>query len=259
MFKPTNIKHLAAALLLFCGLAHAQSSVVAHTLGQCLASNTALTMGSSCGGSSIVGSAIDTTGASLLIACPMVFGSSLTIGTVTDNKGNSWTALTQYTFDGNYNIQLWYAIPPDSSHIGSGHTFTVASSGSSTFNSMGVVALVGTQASTLFRTGTDAGQKSDNGNTLTVNPVAANDALITCLSDDNSATKTNNGSFTVVDSSTTTANGETGATGFQSAPNTSSITYIWTTNQSGAYNYADFEVGPAPSAPANKTMPPAVY
>lgn len=235
---------ILAILSLLSSSAWAQSSIVASTIGQCLASATAFTTGSACGGSSIVGSALNTTGASLLFGCKHVYNpSSNTLGTITDSKGNTWINLGQFQA-GNFAIGAAYAIPPDSSKIGTGHTFTLSSSGMGAYNSLTVVAAVGTAGATSVRTGTYAGNIL--GGDLTVTPTAIHDLLLSCISDDISTAKTINGGFTVLQSTTTTGNGETGGIAWLDPGSASAQVWKWTTNQSMSQIGIAFEVGPAP-------------
>lgn len=62
--------------------------------------------------------AIDTTGATLLVIAQAGFIAETV--TPTDSKGNTWTALTEYS-DAIISIQLFYCTNPV---VGSGHTFT---------------------------------------------------------------------------------------------------------------------------------------
>lgn len=62
-------------------------------------------------------SSIDTTGASLLVIA-VAYGGTIT---VSDSKGNTWTALTAYA-NGGQKQRIYYAVNPT---VGTGHTFTV--------------------------------------------------------------------------------------------------------------------------------------
>lgn len=244
-----RLLYIVALLISLVGGSLAQPSIVASTLGQCLASTTAITTGSACGGSSIVGSAINTTGASLLFACKHVYNpNASTLGNITDSKSNTWTNLTPQVQAGNYSIQAAYAIPSSSSQVGTSHTFTLASSGTGSFNTLSVVAAVGTAGATTYRTGTYT--TDILGNDISVTPTAIHDLLLSCISDDISTAKTINGGFTVLQSTTTTANGETGGIAWLDPGSTSAQTWKWTTNQAMTQIGVAFGVGPTPSAPA---------
>jgi lysophospholipase L1-like esterase len=82
-------------------------------------------------------SAIDTTGASLLVIM-VAYGAAIT---VSDSKGNTWTALTAQTQSGQSG-RIYYAW---NATVGTGHTFTVA--GASSASSFEVAAYSGVLAS----------------------------------------------------------------------------------------------------------------
>lgn len=71
---------------------------------------------SAAGASGATTSSIDTTGATLLI----VHVGGILSGNPSDNKSNSWTALTAQTTSG-VSSRLWYSF---TGNVGSGHTFT---------------------------------------------------------------------------------------------------------------------------------------
>lgn len=86
------------------------------------ASLVAETHASSSNGTDVTTSAIDTTGATLIVVC---LGWRLGSGSLTDSKGNTWTALTARSVD-SYSTwdatqQMFYCSLPT---VGSGHTFT---------------------------------------------------------------------------------------------------------------------------------------
>lgn len=78
---------------------------------------------------------VDTTGATLIV---LAVAQDTASTAPTDSKGNTWTALTQYT-QGNSRIQLWRCINPA---VGSGHTFAVGTS--SGYPAIGMIAVSGT-------------------------------------------------------------------------------------------------------------------
>jgi hypothetical protein len=104
--------------------------------------------GSSGGGAAVTTGSIDTTGATLLVVAIACYHTSDTV--VSDNKSNTWTALTVRT-SGFYRNRLFYCKSPT---VGSGHTFTATNS----YNSIAVYAFSGTD-------GSDA--ESENGATAT--------------------------------------------------------------------------------------------
>src|SRR3990167_999594 len=88
-------------------------------------------------------SAIDTTGATLLIiVCTRDVTSSAVAPT--DNKGNTWTQLTAQTIADNNALSIWY-VNSNTPTVGSGHTFDY--SASVEFNELAVFTFSGSVAS----------------------------------------------------------------------------------------------------------------
>jgi hypothetical protein len=83
-------------------------------------------------------SAIDTTGANLIVIATAKFNSNAI--TVSDSKGNTWTPLTART-GGAVHSRIYYCFNPT---VGSGHTFSI--SGTNVFPSIGVGAFGGVDA-----------------------------------------------------------------------------------------------------------------
>lgn len=85
-------------------------------------------------------SAIDTTGANLIVVAVSWFNNAAT--TVSDNQGNTWTALTVRSVASNVTSRLYYCASPTTN---ASHTFSV--SGTSIFPTIAVVAVSGAAAS----------------------------------------------------------------------------------------------------------------
>lgn len=83
--------------------------------------------------------AIDTTGANLLVVSLAKNGTPTV--TLSDSKGNTWTALTERSSSSQYN-QLYYCLAPV---VGSGHTVTATYSGAA-YHVVGVAAFSGVAA-----------------------------------------------------------------------------------------------------------------
>lgn len=66
--------------------------------------------------------AVDSTGANLIVIG--IHNYSTFALTVSDSKGNTWTALTSYRTSNQSGIRFYYCLAPT---VGSGHTFTVSS------------------------------------------------------------------------------------------------------------------------------------
>jgi hypothetical protein len=89
------------------------------------------------GASGATTTGVDTTGSNLLV---VPVASYSTGATVTDNKGNTYTPLTQYGGGGSLS-QIWYCLSPV---VGTGHTVTVGSS--STYSGLCLVGYSGVAA-----------------------------------------------------------------------------------------------------------------
>jgi hypothetical protein len=79
------------------------------------------------GGSGGTTAALDTSGANLLILSVSWYTiNTANPSTISDSKGNTWTALTRRNSpSGHFAHRLWYATNPT---VGTGHTFTVTAS-----------------------------------------------------------------------------------------------------------------------------------
>jgi hypothetical protein len=163
-------------------------SLVAHTIA---------TNGSA---SPITTSAIDTTGATLIVvAFDEVDG--LALATVSDNKGNTWTPLTARDNGAGPLTQLVYCIAPT---VGSGHTFTITSTSTFISGHLAVQAWSGGAGTfDVQNGGTPAfGTSAQPGS---VTPSVNNSLIITSVSADNDSALplTINSGFTVSDTSRT--------------------------------------------------------
>ena len=65
---------------------------------------------------------VDTTGATLLVMA-LVYDGSIT---VSDSKGNTWTALTERVNSGGTKVRIYYSTGANLTSVGSGHTFTTS-------------------------------------------------------------------------------------------------------------------------------------
>lgn len=115
-------------------------------------------------------SAIDTTGANLIV----VGATGSSAFTVTDSKGNTWTALTETGIG--IDSQLYYCLNPT---VGSGHTFTNTAS----YPTVHVVAVSGAAASSVF----DVESVSSTGSPGSVTPSVNGSLLVTVEVNDSSA------------------------------------------------------------------------
>lgn len=87
--------------------------------------NVAHTTGSGVNG--FTSASVDTTGASLLVLAVVSYAvSPVVTGSISDSKGNTWTALTASTVTADTQTQLFYVANPT---VGSGHTVTINQTG----------------------------------------------------------------------------------------------------------------------------------
>lgn len=120
-------------------------------------------------GNSVTTSAIDTTGANLLVLGVTYLFSDAS--TPTDNKSNMWHKLTAYSQGGTSFTTIWYAY---NANVGAGHTFTAPSAGN--YPCISVAAFSGANATAaVFEAGTDSGlgKSVSSGGTCQPGAVAA--------------------------------------------------------------------------------------
>lgn len=131
------------------------------------------TVAASAAGNGFTTSAIDTTGADLIVISIGYYNGTNT-ATVSDSKGNTWTALTQRVTANNGAHRLFYCASPI---VGTGHTFTLA--GASTFGSMEVAAFSGAAVSPFVSEGGTTGASGTSLNTGSITPTENNSLVIT--------------------------------------------------------------------------------
>lgn len=134
--------------------------------------------------------AIDTTGASLIVAAISGFGGS-GFPTITDSKSNTWTGLTAQGFSGTL-MKMFYTVP---SSVGSGHTFTP---GTASFPAICVAAFSGVHA-TPFDQENGATGSGGSVSTGSVTPSEDNELVITGLGWYPAGAVSINGGFTISD------------------------------------------------------------
>lgn len=158
-----------------------------------MASLIANTGAGSAAGNTITTSAIDTTGANLLVLS-VSDSNSVAIGTVSDSKGNTWTPRTAYS-GATARTKLFYVASPT---VGSGHTFTYTVTGS--FPTICVIAFAGAHA-TPYDTENGFAQTSSPGGTInpgSITPSEDNCVLVSSLMAlDNNAGSTIDSGFTI--------------------------------------------------------------
>lgn len=150
------------------------------------------------GADSITSDSVDTTGANLIVVSVGWYTGSTSSGTLTDSKGNTWTALTPQSNNGGTPIknQLYYCYAPT---VGSGHTFTW--SGTFTFPAISVVAFDNIAASPFDgeNGGNNGGSAGSTVQTGSLTPSQANSLVITGLAHETNSggSVSINGSFTI--------------------------------------------------------------
>lgn len=139
-------------------------------------------------------SAIDTTGAGLIVVGVTVGGAPAT-NSITDNKANQWTALTAASGTGRNGLRMFYAKRP---LVGAGHTFT-DSAGSN--GSMIVSAFSGILVDPFDGQGTgSSGAGSTSLDAGLVSPIHDYELIVTCFTIDDPAGNTIAcAGFTVID------------------------------------------------------------
>jgi hypothetical protein len=139
-------------------------------------------------------SAIDTTGASLLVAAVSWYPGGF-ITSLTDSEGNTWTPLTEYAA-GDGAVRLYYVINPSTSAT---HTFSV--SGTNCYPALAVASFIRTAA---FDDENGAASASaTTRNTGSVTPAGDNELFVTGLAFNDTSLAgdaTINSGFTVAES-----------------------------------------------------------
>lgn len=117
-------------------------------------------------------SAIDTTGATLLVVvASYLYNAAVTL---TDSAGNTWTPLTAYSTSASTRVRIYYCLSPSTS---ASHTFQLA--GALSYPALAVAAFSGTLTASAFDV--ENGNFNNSGTTVatgTVTPSEGNELLI---------------------------------------------------------------------------------
>lgn len=182
------------------------------------------------GASSVTTGNLNTTGADILVVAVTDY-SVVALGSVSDNKGNTWTQLT--TQAGTIaRCTLWYAVNPT---VGSNHTFTYTA-GSTVYPTIYVQAWSGSDLTSPFDV--QNGSKDSGSTTIqpgSITPNNANSLIITAV---NFWTNTNaptiNSSMTVDDTAVYSAGAEFGGgIAYIVQGSAAAINPTWSANISG--------------------------
>ncbi len=142
---------------------------------------------------------IDTTGANLIVVNVTGFNLGGGSQTLTDNKSNTTYVALSQAGSGTCHNNLWYILSPT---VGSGHTFTYNSGGSSIFGTIQVAAFSGAVPSFDRETTNSNSSPATTIQPGSITPGNNNEVVMTgvCFSDDaGSSTYTINGSYTITD------------------------------------------------------------
>lgn len=135
----------------------------------------------------------DTTGANLLVLSACWYNGTTTDVTVSDSKSNLWTPLTKVT-ESALSARIWYCAGPT---VGSGHTFTVAGSG--TFAIMHMTAWSGAHATPFDSESGASNISTTSQQPGSVAPLTPNSLLITSFGFTSVGVYTVNSSYTISD------------------------------------------------------------
>lgn len=153
---------------------------------------------SSTGGSNFTSSAIDTTGANLIIIAVHSYEVQIQ-PTLTDSKSNTWTGLTAYSNTGTVRTRIYYCY---GGTVGSGHTFTITNPvEGATYSCIEVVAYSGAASSPFD---VENGNNTGSASTLTtgsVTPSVNGELLIAAVGTSSVNPSSIDSSFTISDSS----------------------------------------------------------
>jgi hypothetical protein len=179
------------------------------------------TAGSS-GGNGVTTTAIDTTGADLIVVSGAFFGTP----TLTDSEGNTWTALTVQNGSAGEQSQLFYCANPTTD---AAHTFTLT--GASTFPTIGVVAVSGAASSPFDdENGLSIGTSDTSIQPGSITPSEDGCLVVTSLTTAGGANHTINGTYTasVVDNLASNHYGGGIGWNIQSTAAATNPTWSWT-------------------------------
>jgi hypothetical protein len=199
-----------------------------------LSAGIALVAHTYCHGSNCATSALNTTGATLLVIGKTDYSS--TMATPTDSNGNTWNGLTLFAnwFGNSREFQMFYAYNPT---VGTSHIFYAG--GSSSDSNIFVSAYSGTlTTSAVFDTQSGAGNSAQPGS---ITPSQTGELLVTLYYTENLSTSgpSINDGFSVLNFQPSTYPG--GADGFLFDSNTSAINPTWSGGGNTGVSMASFK------------------
>lgn len=173
------------------------SQVCDDDFGQSLALVNGISGGS--GASGITTTAIDTTGADLIVIWTAWLGAPPTI---TDSKGNTWIALTQRNGTSLFSGRFYYCVAPT---VGSGHTFSALNT--NTFSSISVMAFNGVHRTNPYITDVGANGTGTTIQPGSITPTGRNMLLVAASAHQPSGFPSINSGFIVNDAGVTYSSG----------------------------------------------------
>lgn len=176
-------------------------------------------------------SAVDTTGAQLIVAVCLAFAADITTGKMSDSLGNTWSAVAGQHL-GNGSVRIFFAIA--SLVTGPSHTFSLASETGGSYPTIFVSRWKGLRPGVNNHDGVSGGTAA--GTTVqpgTVTPTLDNDLIITGLGDGSiTNNKTIDSGFTRQDQQNTSGIGATGAWAYKIQGALAAVNPTWTTGSS---------------------------
>jgi len=156
-------------------------------------------------GNGVTSSALDTTGADLIVVGVVSFSTNAA-PTISDSKGNAWLSAGAGYVNGSRRLQWYYCQAPV---VGTGHTFSAAGAG--TFDAIAVFATSGSASSPLDQQAGNAGSATPGS----ITPTAAGELVLTLVTDAQAGSVSTavSGGFTIPDTPLPFVSGQTFAVG----------------------------------------------
>lgn len=172
---------------------------------------------------------VDTTGATLIVISTSRYSPAGESTTVSDSKGNTWTALTLSQANGVAN-RLYYCANPT---VGSGHTFSTSDTGS--YPSIAVLAFTGNTATPFDQE--NGGLAVATSLTIpSVTPTEDNELIVAGISHENNTagSVTINGGFTAYTVAYSSGNSEGGGIAYLIQTTATAASPTWNITNSAA-------------------------
>ena len=206
-------------------------------------------------GGSITSSAINNTGATLLVAAMSYYVGSGGSSAISDSSGNTWTPLTLRSDNtANLRLQCYYCANPT---VSSSQTFTATSTGSS-FPAIAVASFSGVTTSTPFDQENGGGvAASTTHQPGSITPTQSNELIITGIECNGSTANSIDSSYTITDSVAPVGGGNVGvalAYLVQGAASASNPTWTMSASDTAALEIASFKATAAAVAATGSNL-----